>query len=259
MEVHAHTHTARKKWTHYFWEFLMLFLAVFCGFLAENQREHMVEHKRERQYMITLLEDLKRDTSLLNTSVLYWDTINISIDSLADAIGNSTASTNWVKAYRHINNALDYYSFKYNDRTIAQLKNAGGFRLIRNKGVATKILAYDQFNNDAVVNIKDQHNSFFETVIQLRNKVFAQKIINELFDRFGFAAPPISQNSLIDSMLNKNKSPLSPESQSISLFEFKNALLGYRKDFSNMNYSFNNLRTQMNALIELIMKEYRLE
>jgi hypothetical protein len=29
MEVHAHTHTARKKWAHYFWEFLMLFLAVF--------------------------------------------------------------------------------------------------------------------------------------------------------------------------------------------------------------------------------------
>ena len=44
MEVHHHTHlasgkthTARKKWTHYFWEFLMLFLAVFCGFLAELQ------------------------------------------------------------------------------------------------------------------------------------------------------------------------------------------------------------------------------
>ena len=30
MEVHAHTHTARKKWTHYFWKFLMLFLAVLC-------------------------------------------------------------------------------------------------------------------------------------------------------------------------------------------------------------------------------------
>ena len=58
MEVHAHTHTARKKWTHYFWEFLMLFLAVFCGFLAENQREHMVEHQREKQYMESLLSDL---------------------------------------------------------------------------------------------------------------------------------------------------------------------------------------------------------
>ena len=39
MEVHAHTHTARKKWTHYFWEFLMLFLAVFSGFLAEKKRK----------------------------------------------------------------------------------------------------------------------------------------------------------------------------------------------------------------------------
>ena len=29
MEVHHHAHTARKKWTHYFWKSLMLFLAVF--------------------------------------------------------------------------------------------------------------------------------------------------------------------------------------------------------------------------------------
>ena len=47
MEVHAHTHTERKKWTHYLWEFLMLFLAVFCGFLAENQREHLLEQQRD--------------------------------------------------------------------------------------------------------------------------------------------------------------------------------------------------------------------
>ena len=51
MEVHAHTHTARKKWTHYFWEFLMLFLAVFCGFLAEYQLEHKIEKDREKEYM----------------------------------------------------------------------------------------------------------------------------------------------------------------------------------------------------------------
>ena len=39
MEIHAPTHTPRKKWTHYFREFLMLFPAVFCGFLAEYQLE----------------------------------------------------------------------------------------------------------------------------------------------------------------------------------------------------------------------------
>ncbi len=31
MEVHHRAHTARKKWSHYFWEFHMLFLAVFYG------------------------------------------------------------------------------------------------------------------------------------------------------------------------------------------------------------------------------------
>ena len=56
MEVHAHTHTARKKWTHYFWEFLMLFLAVFCGFFAENQREHNIEKQRAKQYAYSFMK-----------------------------------------------------------------------------------------------------------------------------------------------------------------------------------------------------------
>src|SRR5687767_14705532 len=57
MEVHAHTHTARKKWTHYFWEFIMLFLAVFCGFLAEYQLEHVIENKREKQFIVSLVSE----------------------------------------------------------------------------------------------------------------------------------------------------------------------------------------------------------
>src|SRR5690242_16162052 len=67
MEVHHHAHSGssghRRKWTHYFWEFLMLFLAVFCGFLAENLREHKVEKERGKQYVISLYQDLKTDTS----------------------------------------------------------------------------------------------------------------------------------------------------------------------------------------------------
>ena len=40
MEVHHPHHvTHKKKWGEYLLEFLMLFLAVFLGFLAENWRE----------------------------------------------------------------------------------------------------------------------------------------------------------------------------------------------------------------------------
>jgi hypothetical protein len=70
MEVHAHTHTARKKWHHYFWEFLMLFLAVFCGFLAENQREHYVEGTRAKEYAKSLLSDMKEDTVEISGGIL---------------------------------------------------------------------------------------------------------------------------------------------------------------------------------------------
>ncbi|MDQ6757315.1 MAG: hypothetical protein M3004_10305 [Bacteroidota bacterium] len=39
----------------------MLFLAAFLGFIAENIREHIVEKEREKQYMQSLLLDLKTD------------------------------------------------------------------------------------------------------------------------------------------------------------------------------------------------------
>jgi len=61
MEVHHHPHAEKKKWTHYFWDFLMLFLAVTLGFFVENQREHVVERERATQYAKALVRDLEKD------------------------------------------------------------------------------------------------------------------------------------------------------------------------------------------------------
>src|SRR5258705_368058 len=76
MEVHAHPHTVpiaigRKKWTHYLWEFFMLFLAVTAGFFVENQREHMVEHRREKEFMVSLVKDLESDTAQISRIRFY--------------------------------------------------------------------------------------------------------------------------------------------------------------------------------------------
>ena len=71
MEVHQHSHTPRKKWTHYFWEFLMLFLAVTLGFFVENQREHYIEAKREKQYIQSFYEDLTADERDLQSNINF--------------------------------------------------------------------------------------------------------------------------------------------------------------------------------------------
>lgn len=261
MEVHKHPHhvTHKKKWGEYLLEFIMLFLAVFLGFLAENIREHNAEKNSEKEYMVTMLEDLKSDTSLLNQTTKYWDGINDDIDSVADAIQFPIINTNLLKAYKHISNALNNYSFSYNQRTIAQLKNAGGFRLIRNNEVANKIIAYDQFNNDAIANIKAQHQSFFEAVAKLRNKLFVQEISNIIYSQYKYKLPPSSADYWIDSIINKNKIPMQPEIQSPLMFEFKNALLSYRQDYYNMQWGYDNLLKKQQDLITLISDEYHLK
>jgi hypothetical protein len=86
MEVHHHTHQphGKKTWKHYFWEFLILFLAVFCGFLAEWKLEHVIENTREKQYIQSLIADLKNDQEVLTqhikstkASILMLDTLTI--------------------------------------------------------------------------------------------------------------------------------------------------------------------------------------
>jgi hypothetical protein len=144
MEVHAHAHTPRKKWTHYFWEFLMLFLAVFCGFLAENQREHMIEHQREKQYMQLLLRDLAADTATLNTSYPRKQGRIDAIDTVFNFfLENPDAKTISGKLFKTIRRTNYDLRFTRTSITFNQLKNAGGMRLIRNKQVADSILLYD--------------------------------------------------------------------------------------------------------------------
>jgi len=136
MEVHAHTHTPRKKWTHYLWEFLMLFLAVFCGFLAEYQLEHKIEKERGKQYIQSVYEDLKEDTASLANTIATISRIieNLKIiatchDALLKNLDVNSCMLTLFKNSRRI------YTFDLTDRTIRQLTNAGGFRLLQKKVV----------------------------------------------------------------------------------------------------------------------------
>lgn len=83
MEVHHHAHVhEKKKWKEYIFQFFMLFLAVFCGFLAEYQLEHLIEKNREKQYMSSFIHDLKNDTLNLYEGFPRKDLRIKTIDSI---------------------------------------------------------------------------------------------------------------------------------------------------------------------------------
>jgi hypothetical protein len=168
MEVHHHSHPAgaghKKKWSAYLLEFLMLFLAVFLGFLAENLREKTVEHHREKEYIESLVEDLKSDTLQSNEILIKLNNKSIGVDSVIAALSSSEIMENSNDAYRLWSKNMGFADFISNDRTIQQLKNSGGLRLIRNKVVSDGIMKYDQVLKDfygqaAVMNgvLGDQH------------------------------------------------------------------------------------------------------
>ena len=153
MEVHAHSHTERKKWTHYLWEFLMLFLAVFCGFLAEYQLEHTIEKQKGADYIKSMIEDLQNDTAKLNQVTGSLSKINKSIDTIILYYNDIGTSTNPL-LLRNLRAINGFPTFFYSDRTIQQLKNSGGMRLIKDKKAADGIMDYDavirNYENNAI-------------------------------------------------------------------------------------------------------------
>jgi hypothetical protein len=146
MEVHKHPHhvTHKKKWTEYFLEFFMLFLAVFLGFVAENWRENIVEHEKEKQYMQSFVSDLQNDTANLNAGFPLKEQRLKAIDSIFLYFkANPDAKLIPGQVYRYMARSNWDRHYRRNSTTIDQLKNAGGLRLVRKKNVADSIAALD--------------------------------------------------------------------------------------------------------------------
>ena len=128
MEVHAHSHTPRKKWGHYFWEFLMLFLAVFCGFLAENMREHIIEHKRAKVLAQSMLEDLKIDTTALQAGIDFsHEKINAS-NSAINILHSPAGDWDTLAFYKNLVQIRTLSSFTSTKSTYEQMKASGSLR-----------------------------------------------------------------------------------------------------------------------------------
>lgn len=133
----------KKSWRYVF-EFLMLFLAVFCGFLAENFRVQLSENKREKEFIRSILEDIKTDTLESSLTLKQLNSLKTGIDSVLILLSSPDVYENSNDAYFLWSKNLGLEVFVSNDRTIQQLKNSGDLRLIRSKTVSDGIMKYDQ-------------------------------------------------------------------------------------------------------------------
>jgi len=249
MEVHAHTHTPRKKWTHYLWEFVMLFLAVFCGFLAENQREHMIEQKREKQYMKSLLEDLQNDIADLKNDTAFWKLQFKRIDIIQKEIQKPLGKRNKLLLYRYSGYMRWYEGFTYHDRTIAQLKNGGNFRLIRNTDIADSLIEYDATVNTSLKDMEEISNDLWKNLNYLQNKLFNSE----------YYSTPLTYLDL-DSAVKMNPQPIEIRKGTDDIvFEYTNQLDYFRGLNMVRNTTNEILLNHANNLVVMLKKEYHIE
>jgi hypothetical protein len=249
METHAHhLHKAPgNKFWHFFFEFLMLFLAVFCGFLAENLREHRVEKNREKQFMRSLVGDLKADVESITKLNQIRDARHKMYDSISWSLNQKRYTENGSAFYfwgRSISRRIHFFS---SDGTIQQLKNSGGLRLISNKYIADKIIAYDVLYT-RVLHQQELEETQLSVYRGLAGKIFDAAVFQKmtiLKDTIAFIRPKGNPR------LNDNSPALLNEMGNI---------LNYWVVGSTMNYQFlEELKVKAGSLIELIQKEFHLE
>ena len=174
MEVHHHpiaigSHSSQKKWTHYLWEFLMLFLAVFCGFLAENQREHIVEHQREKQYANELYAELFADSIAVADKIKLRLEKEKDMDYLRNYFKDSSLTVlprEFYPAYTTVMYLINTYTFEPKDGILSQLKSSGSLRYFKNTTLQ-KLFGDISVCINNVRNRNDQEYQFFSSPIKL--------------------------------------------------------------------------------------------
>jgi hypothetical protein len=263
MEANNHSKPLPKKifWSKAIVEFFMMFLAVFLGFIAENTRENISDKHKEKGYMISMLEDLKKDTLLIDSTLIENNILIKGNDSIIiSLLGNLTDRHSAELALiMYLKYGLYYSGVTFTDRTISQLKNSGGMSLIKNDLVAKKIISYDngkiyiQAGYDLMEKLQLENNTtqanhifniatnklLYDSVV--KGTLYWIKPIQE-FEKLLTHGDPV--------LLTTDLKVISPFVSNIEYF------ISLMADY---NYSITFQKSVAIELIKLIQKEYKLQ
>ncbi len=215
MEVHHHPdlHHKKKKWKEYFLEFLMIFLAVTLGFIAENVRESISEHERAKVFAASMLKDLEADTAQLRPYRVYFDYAASNVDTLMQMLSSHdlkdipTGKLYW---YGLFGGAHGF--FIPNDATFQQMKSSGSLRYF------DKIISYDVAKYDRLCRMMQTTeaslNSIYGEVRKSRALIFEFRYNDQAnnisqFNNVGRASKSSVDQNKIDSFMRSNPPLLS--------------------------------------------------
>ena len=147
-QQHLDQFSPKKKWYVYFIDFIMLFVAVTLGFLAENVRDQQTDKNREISYLKNVHEDLLVDINKFEYVISSNNFRLLRLDSLHMEINK--VSPDLPSLYYYIRNLALRTTFESSHLGLDQIKASGGFRLIQNAKIIAGIQDYERRLNSAM-------------------------------------------------------------------------------------------------------------
>lgn len=237
----------------YFKEFLMLFLAVFCGFLAENYRDNQSEIAYAKEYAKSLIKDLENDTVMINGTIEQKLIILKSIDSISELV-HQGISGNMVKGSFYYHSQIVSFSPTtiWNDATLIQITQSGNLRYFKNAELVNKISAYYS-RQGYISGLIDSDRIKRNTTLEIKSR-----ILNNYHYKPFSSLRPRRENEIIDSLMNVLM-PLQNSDKDL-LNEFANSLENRKFYFTLViSETYPMMKNQAKELILLLKKEYNLE
>src|SRR5215831_9998649 len=259
MEVHHHPKVEKKNFKEYFLEFIMIFLAVTLGFFAENIREKIADNNKEREYMESVVQDLKSDTTEMAYAIAGWNKSNSNADSILIYLKKDISPLTVNVLYNLLNrNFFHFNLFKYNDKTIQELKSSGDFRLIRNKEITDSIMAFDAEMKYILTTEQDVKNFMMDSK-NIESKIFDFSLLNENKSDYSQLNGNTSLLLLNESRTEKinNGTLLTTDKQTIA--EYYNKLWTFHLIARYHTFLFKEDKKKATLLLEQIQKQYHLE
>jgi hypothetical protein len=256
MEVHHHSSHSHgdKKIKQYFIEFVMIFLAVSLGFLAESLREHLSDRSKETEYIGSMINNLKTDTLKLGHVVDYYVGNIRDMDSFLVNFSLLEKGFN-SKSFIGISQVqAGYVDFIYTDPTMQQLKTAGGMRYIRNLGAIDSMMDYDTRVKSALINEGVLSRLYEEVHRQLR-QLYRWQI---LVPRLSGLKTQQQVTPVIDALAKENPDMLLTHDPA-RLGEFYNLILDYVKIQNLMRAEMKALKKQATRLIAYLRLAYHIK
>ena len=185
MEVHHHPDLHKgRKFKEYFLEFLMIFLAVTMGFFAESLRERIVNSEKENRYMESLVQDLNDDISELHSVIPFQ---SIIINKMDRALQVPVENIKDIRSQHQFYDQFVYFysfdgQFIRHDRTLSQLKNSGGYSLIKKRSVLDSIADLNLYYDQAVKFDGDYYYEYEQKLIDMGAQVMKMSPLNNTGD-----------------------------------------------------------------------------